>query len=140
MAISLPPDLVEDLYRHSSVAGVVVEVPNEQGHALREALRHVERRVFDEIPYPEDPGQGPLATGAEFSVRTDGYGLTFDMPDAAAYRSDPTPVHVTADTIGAPDTYGIDQPMERLVAILIEELREQGLDDCTVARYPVHPG
>ena len=136
MAISLPPDLVEDLYGHSSRAGFVVSVESEHGHALREALRAVERRGYDEIPYPDAPEQGPLATFSDFSVRTDGYGLVFDMPDAASFRSDPTPVTVDVETIGAAETYGNDRPMECLVAILVEELRANGITDCTVARFP----
>lgn len=137
MAISLPPDLVEDLYRHPSVAGFVISADTERSHAVREALRAVERRGFDEIPYPDAPDEGALATFSDFSVQTDGCGLTFDMPDAEAYRTDTTPVTVDAETIGAADTYGIDQPMERLVAILVEELRANGVVDCTVKRFPV---
>jgi hypothetical protein len=137
MAISLPPDIVEDLYGHSSKAGFVVSVESEQGHALREALRSVERRGYDEIPYPDAPADGPLATFSDFSVRTDGYGLVFDMPDAASYRTDSTPVTVDVDTMAPAASFGDDQPMERLVAILVEELRTNGITDCTVVRFPV---
>ena len=139
MAISLPPDLVEDLYGHSSKAGFVVSVDSEHGHALREALRSVERRGYDEIPYPDAPEDGALATFSDFSVRNDGYGLVFDMPDAARYRTDTTPVSVDAETIAAADSFGNDQPMERLVAILVEELRANDITDCTVIRFPIAP-
>ena len=137
MAISLPPGIVEDLYGHSAKAGFVVSVESDQGHALREALRAVERRCYDEIPYPVSPDDGALATFSDFSVRTDGYGLVFDMPDAASYRTDTTPVTVDVDTIAAATTFGHDQPMERLVAILVEELRANAITDCTVIRFPL---
>lgn len=137
MAISLPPDLVEDLYRYPSLAGFVISADSDQRHAVREALRAVERRGFDEIPYPDDPGQGPLASYSDFSVQIDGCGLTFDMPNAEAYRTDTTPVTVHAGTMGAAESYGIDQPMERLVAILVEELAANGVVDCAVKRFPV---